>query len=80
MKKRIYHDDYHNLTLWKVESRYFVEYWEKEDLAQNNVLIPIENVTRFVERFLADRTNFLNTSITDGMQYQINKETTKYIF
>jgi hypothetical protein len=80
MKTKIYHDDYQNITLWKIDKKYFFVFHEKEDKTQNNILIPIENVTRFIERFLADRTNFLNTSITDGMQYQIDKDNNKVYF
>ena len=77
MKTKIYHDDYCNITLWKIDKKYFFMYHEKEDETQNNILIPIENVSRFIERFISERTNFLNPSITDGMQYQINKDNNK---
>jgi hypothetical protein len=77
MKTKIYHDDYQNITLWKIDKKYFFVFHEKEDKTQNNILIPIENVTQFIERFISDRTNLLNPSITDGMQYQINKDNNK---
>jgi hypothetical protein len=79
MKTKIYHDDYHNVTLWESINigMYFVEYWEKEDKTQNNILIPIESVAKFIEKFLADRTNLLNKSVTDNVLAYLDKNDDK---
>jgi hypothetical protein len=77
MKTKVYHDDYMNITLWKVNKQYFFMYHETANQSQNNVLIPIESVARFIEEFLADRTNLLNPLVTNQMQAYINENNNK---
>lgn len=77
IKTKIYHDDYMNITLWKIDKKYFFMYHEKQYNSQHKILIPIENVTRFIEKFLTGRTNLLSTSVTDNMRAYLHKNNDK---
>lgn len=57
LAEELYYDSYNNVVLWKVEKDYYVELPGGKDEDENR-LIPCENITSFMNIYLAQRKQF----------------------